>query len=68
MIKWKNIFLAILLIRSGGVILKDLYMLTLYTFLIGNMIGLTWFGLSELIICITSFISILEYFKDEITE
>ena len=68
MIKWKNVFLAILLIVSGGVILKDFYMLTFYTIFTSKMVGLTWFGLVELILCISGFLSILEYFKDEISK
>lgn len=68
MIKWKNVFLAILLVVSAGVILKDLYMLTLYTIFTSKMVGLTWFGLIELICCITLVVSILDYFKDEIKE
>jgi uncharacterized membrane protein len=66
--KWKNILLAILFIASLGVMVKDFYMLTIYTIFTGNMVGLTWLGLIELILAITCFISILEYFKDEIRE
>lgn len=64
-IKWKNMALLIILIVCSSVILKDMYMLTIYSSITGKLMGLSFIGIIELIICVLVGIKIIEYFDEK---
>lgn len=64
-IKWKNMALLIILILCSSVILKDMYMLTIYSSITGKLMGLSFIGIIELIICVLVGIKIIEYFDEK---
>ena len=64
-IKWKNMTLLIILIVCSSVILKDMYMLTIYSSITGKLMGLSFIGIIELITCVLVGINIIEYFDEK---
>ena len=64
-IKWKNMALLIILILCSSVILKDVYMLTIYSSITGKLMGLSFIGIIELITCVLVGIKIIEYFDEK---
>lgn len=64
-IKWKNMALLIILILCSSVILKDMYMLTIYSSITGKLMGLSFIGIIELITCVLVGINIIEYFDEK---
>ena len=64
-IKWKNMALLIILIVCSSVILKDVYMLTIYSSITGKSMGLSFIGIIELITCVLVGIKIIEYFDEK---
>ena len=63
-IKWKNMALLIILILCSSVILKDMYMLTIYSSITGKLMGLSFIGIIELITCVLVGVNIIEYFDE----
>lgn len=64
-IKWKNMALLIILILCSSVILKDMYMLTIYSSITGKLMGLSFIGIIELIACVLVGVNIIEYFDEK---
>ncbi len=64
-IKWKNMALLIILILCSSVILKDMYMLTIYSSITGKLMGLSFIGIIELITCVLVGVNIIEYFDEK---
>lgn len=64
-IKWKNMALLIILILCSSVILKDVYILTIYSSITGKLMGLSFIGIIELITCVLVGIKIIEYFDEK---
>ena len=64
-IKWKNMALLIILILCSSVILKDVYILTIYSSITGKLMGLSFIGIIELIACVLVGIKIIEYFDEK---
>lgn len=64
-IKWKNMALLIILILCSSVILKDVYILTIYSSITGKLMGLSFIGIIELITCVLVGINIIEYFDEK---
>ena len=64
-IKWKNMALLIILIVCSSVILKDVYMLTIYSSITGKLMGLSFIGIIELMVCVLVGINIIEYFDEK---
>lgn len=64
-IKWKNMALLIILILCSSVILKDVYILTIYSSITGKLMGLSFIGIIELITCVLVGVNIIEYFDEK---
>lgn len=67
-IKWRNVALLGVLLICAGIVLHDLFMLTIYGWITGKMIGWTWFGFLTFIIAFGVGGEIIEYFIDEINK
>lgn len=67
-IKWNNVALLIILLVCGGVVIHDLYMLTIYSWITGKMVGWTWFGFLTFILAVAIGGEIFEYFEEEINK
>lgn len=65
-IKWGNVFKALIFVFCVGMILHDFYMLTIYSFITGNLCSLTWFGVITLFINIIIASGIYEDFEEQI--
>lgn len=65
-IKWGNVFKALIFVFCVGMILHDFYMLTIYSFITGNLCSLTWFGVITLLINIIIASGIYEDFEEQI--
>lgn len=65
-IKWGNVFKALVFVFCVGMILHDFYMLTIYSFITGNLCSLTWFGVITLFINIIIANEIYEDFEEQI--
>ena len=57
--------LLIILIVCSSVILKDVYMLTIYSSITGKLMGLSFIGIIELMVCVLVGINIIEYFDEK---
>ncbi len=64
-IKWGNIGLLALLLLCASVVIHDLFMLTIYSWISGNMYGWTWFGFLTFILAFAVGGEIIEYFYEE---
>lgn len=64
-IKWNNIALLLILLVCAGVVIHDVYMLTIYSWITGRMAGWTWFGLATFLLAFWIGGGILEYFVEE---
>lgn len=67
-IKWRNVGLLGVLLICAYIVGHDLFMLTIYSWITGQMIGWTWFGFLTFIIAFAVGGEIIEYFIDEINE
>lgn len=67
-IKWRNVALLGVLLLCAGIVLHDLFMLTIYGWITGNMYGWTWFGFLTFIIAFAVGGEIVEYFYEEINK
>ena len=65
-IKWKNISLLIILLMCAYIVGHDLFMLTIYSWITGNMCGWTWIGFLTFLLAFAIGGGIIEYFIDEI--
>lgn len=62
-IKWKNVFIAMLLLISAGLIVHDLFMLTIYPIITSYTTTLSVFGCLTLGLAIYIFSNCYEYFN-----
>ena len=67
-IKWKNIALLVILLMCTYIVGHDVYMLTIYSWITGNMYGWTWFGFLTFLLAGAIGGEIIEYFIDEFME
>jgi len=51
-VKWKNVIKLLLFIFCVSIILHDIYMLTVHSWITGNLYGWTWVGLLTFFICL----------------
>lgn len=65
-IKWKNIILLVILLLCVYIVIHDLFMLTIYSWITSNLVGWTWFGLAIFIIALIAGGFIIDFFKKEI--
>lgn len=62
-IKWKNVFIAMLFLISGGLIVHDLFMLTIYSIITSYTTTLSLFGCLTFGLAIYIFSNCYEYFN-----
>lgn len=67
-IKWNNIALLGVLLLCAYIVIHDLFMLTIYSWITGQMLGWTWFGFITFIISFAVIGEIIEYFYEEINK
>ena len=67
-IKWKNIALLVILLMCTYIVGHDVYMLTIYSWITGNMYGWTCFGFLTFLLAFAIGGEIIEYFIDEFME
>lgn len=67
-IKWINILKTVLLIICLSVIFHDTYMLTIHTFITGEIYGLTLFGIVTFLLCGSISIDIIKDITRTINE
>lgn len=60
-LKWKNILLLVVLIACISLIIHDIYMNTIYTFISGRIVGWTWFGFLTYIMAFVVSDEIIKY-------
>lgn len=65
-IKWKNVALLMILLVYGGVIIHDIFIITIYSIITSKIVGWTSLGMLTFILAITSGIAIINYFDEEI--
>lgn len=63
-IKWKNVALLIVGVISAIVILHDLYMLTIYSWITGITCGWTWIGFITFMLAVFIVGNIYDYFEE----
>lgn len=59
------IALAIVFIFCAYIVLHDLYMLTIYSWITGKMAGWTWYGFITFILACMTISVIWDYFNDD---
>lgn len=64
-IKWLNVLKLILFIFCVYMILHDLYMITIYSLITGNMYGWTWYGFGTFILFVIVAGMIYDNFEEE---
>lgn len=62
-IKWKNVFITMLFLTSGGLIIHDLFMLTIYPIITSYTTTLSVLGCLTLGLAIYVFSNCCEYFN-----
>ncbi|MCI9434736.1 MAG: hypothetical protein HFI86_05660 [Bacilli bacterium] len=67
-IKWKNIALFIILLMCIYIVCHDLFMLTIYGWITGNICGWTWLGFLTFLLALTIGGGIIEYIYNEINK
>lgn len=67
-IKWLNVALVVVFLMCLYVILHDMFMLTIYSWITGKMVGWTWFGFLTFILAVAIGGEIFEYFEEEINK
>lgn len=67
-IKWNNIALLGVLLLCAYIVIHDLFMLTIYSWITGQMLGWTWFGFITFIISFAVGGEIIEYFYEEVNK
>ncbi len=67
-IKWKNIALLIILLVCGAVVIHDLYMLTIYSWITGKMASWTWFGFGTFLLAFWIGGEIVEYIIEQLNK
>ena len=64
-IKWENVALIIVLLICASIVFHDVFMLTIYSWITGNMYGWTWFGFLTFLLAFAIGGEIVEYFYDK---
>lgn len=67
-IKWLNIALTLIFLLCVYVVLHDLYMITIYSWINNQMVSWSWFGLIIFLLALTIGGDIFEYFIEETTK
>lgn len=67
-ISFKKIALLGILLLCTYIVLHDLYMLTIYSWITKTMVGWTWFGFTTFIVAFAVGGEIVEYFIEEINK
>lgn len=67
-IKWGNIALLGVLLLCAYIVIHDMFMLTIYSWITGQMLGWTWLGFITFIISFAVSGEIIEYFYEEINK
>lgn len=65
-INWLNVIKLIVFIICVSMIIHDLYLLTIYSFITGNLYGWSWFGLLTFILFCSIADIIYEDFEEQI--
>lgn len=63
--KWKDVALIIVLLICASIVFHDIFMLTIYSWITGNMCGWTWFGFLTFLLAFTIGGGIIEYFDEK---
>lgn len=64
-VKWKNVGILAIGLFALSVIIHDVFMLTIYSWITGRMAGWTWFGLATFLLAFWIGGEILEYIIEE---
>lgn len=64
-IKWKNIILLLILLTTICLIVKDIYTITIYSWITGNMHCFTWLGVLTFSIEIVIGGGLIDYFIEQ---
>lgn len=64
-IKWKNVMLGVVLLICASIVVKDMFMVTVYGWITGVQTSWTWFGLLTFLLALTTGLSIIEYFEED---
>lgn len=67
-IKWENVALLGVLLICIYLVLHDLFMVTIYTWISGNIYGWTWFGITTFMIAFSVGVMIIEHIIEEANE
>lgn len=67
-IKWLNIVLTLIFLLCLYVVLHDLYMITIYSWINNQLVSWSWFGLIIFLLALTIGGEIFEYFIEETTK
>lgn len=67
-IKWDNVALLVVLLFCIFVVVHDLFIITIYPWIYGDVVGWTWFGLITFILAFAFGTEIIEYFIEEMNE
>lgn len=67
-IKWENVALLGVLLICTYLVLHDLFMVTIYTWISGNIYGWTWLGITTFMIAFSIGAMIIEHFIEEANE
>jgi len=65
-IKWDNVALLLIMLVCGGVVIHDVFMITIYSWITSYMVGWTWYGLITFLLALFIGGEILEYFIEKI--
>ena len=65
-VKWLNVIKLIIFAFCVGSICRDIYMLTIYSTITGNLVGWTWIGFITFILFIIVAGIIYDDFKEQI--
>lgn len=65
-IKWVNVIKLLIFLFCIGVIAKDFYMLTIYSWITGKYCGYTWFGFLTAIYLLLLASAIYDDFEEQI--
>ena len=64
-ILWWNLTLLIILLICASIVIHDVFMLTIYSWITGNMCGWTWFGFLTFLLACSIGGEIIEYFNEK---
>ncbi len=65
-IKWLNVFKMIILLLCIGMIVHDIFMLTIYSYISGAVYGWSWFGFISFCLVVGVMFYVIDDFKEQI--